>query len=799
MCVIFAAASIAKAQFIVEGQVLDASTKAPLSYATLASNNYKHTAVTDANGHYSLELEQNNISSITVRLVGFEPQEINVDTLTPSLDIYLHSESINLETVVVQDKRAQNLVQTKLRDVDGTAIYAGRKNELILPERMLGNLATNNARELFKGVAGLTVWENDGGGLQLSIGARGLNPNRSSNFNTRQNGYDISADALGYPESYYTPPAQALKRIELVRGAASLQYGTQFGGLLNFKLKEGNPNKKFSFQSEQTAGSFGLLNTFNAVSGTIGKISYYGFGQYKTAKGWRENSGYNQTTGYLNLEYKVNPKLKLAAEFTKMKYLAQQPGGLVDFEFERNPRISKRNRNWFNVDWNLAALHFDYKFSDKTKLNIRTFYLAAKRLALGELGPINRPDPLRERTLISGHYANFGQEIRLLHRYKFKNRPATFVTGTRLYHGNTESKQGLANKANDASFEFLNPNNLEQYNYKFPSKNYAFFIENIIPLGYNWTLTPGLRAEYIKTAADGNYRILKKAGTQTLIDTTIGVLNVNPRAFLIAGLGLSYRTQKGVEIYANSSQNYRAINFSDMVVVNPNIVIDSNLTDERGFNLELGSRGNLFDNNWTYDISTFFLRYTNRIGIEEVLIPDDIFGQREISKRTNIGAANIYGLEVYSALNLSPFIGLNPKKTSVQPFINASFIDGRYVTGSSSVINKKVESIPPISIKTGVDARHGNWGAQILWSYVHKHFSDATNATLVADATRGIIPTYHITDVSLSYKYKFIGASIGTNNLFNATYFTRRAVGYPGPGIIPSEGRSIYATLKLNL
>jgi Fe(3+) dicitrate transport protein len=59
----------------------------------------------------------------------------------------------------------------------------------------------NNARQIFAQVVGLTINESYGG-LQLSIGGRGLDPNRTSNFNTRQNGF-ISADVLGYPESYY--------------------------------------------------------------------------------------------------------------------------------------------------------------------------------------------------------------------------------------------------------------------------------------------------------------------------------------------------------------------------------------------------------------------------------------------------------------------------------------------------------------------------------------------------------------------------------------------------------------------
>jgi Fe(3+) dicitrate transport protein len=55
---------------------------------------------------------------------------------------------------------------------------------------LTANKATNNARQIFAQVVGLTINESSDGGLQLSIGGRGLDPNRTSNFNTRQNGYD---------------------------------------------------------------------------------------------------------------------------------------------------------------------------------------------------------------------------------------------------------------------------------------------------------------------------------------------------------------------------------------------------------------------------------------------------------------------------------------------------------------------------------------------------------------------------------------------------------------------------------
>ncbi|MBK7412888.1 MAG: TonB-dependent receptor plug domain-containing protein [Ignavibacteria bacterium] len=148
-------------------------------------------------------------------------------------------DTLVLPTVEVQDQHVSPFLISRVNDVEAGAIYAAKKTERIKLENVIANTATNNTRQTMSGVAGLNIWESDGAGLQLGIGGRGLNPNRTSNFTTRQNGYDISADPLGYPESYYVPPMAALDRIDVVRGAGALRYGTQFGGVVNFVFKEG--------------------------------------------------------------------------------------------------------------------------------------------------------------------------------------------------------------------------------------------------------------------------------------------------------------------------------------------------------------------------------------------------------------------------------------------------------------------------------------------------------------------------------------------------------------------------------
>ena len=176
---------------------------------------------------------------------------VNIKLGPNSLTIQLPELGIQLNQVDVSGSRAK----TSLSQIVGTEIFAAKKTELISPDSRSMNLANNNTRQLFNRIPGLNIWENDASGIQINIGSRGLSPNRTSNFNTRQNGYDISADALGYPESYYVPPSEAINQIRLIRGASALQSGPHFGGLLDYQLKEQEESPILIRQS-LTGGSF---------------------------------------------------------------------------------------------------------------------------------------------------------------------------------------------------------------------------------------------------------------------------------------------------------------------------------------------------------------------------------------------------------------------------------------------------------------------------------------------------------------------------------------------------------------
>lgn len=64
-----------------------------------------------------------------------------------------------------------------------------------------------------------------------------------------------------------------------------------------------------------------------------------------------------------------------------------------------------------------------------------------------------------------------------------------------------------------------------------------------------------------------------------------------------------------------------------------------------------------------------------------------------------------------------------------------------------------------------------------------------------AAATTGLIPAYQVQDLSASFKFlKNYNIKAGVNNLTDERYFTRRSGGYPGPGILPADGRVFYVS-----
>jgi Fe(3+) dicitrate transport protein len=788
------------AQYNLSGTVLSLPDSSAIKNCNVYLNEKGISVPTDSLGRFEFrDLPAGQYTLVTSFLEYHTTyQKVSINKADTYVRVCMKSVYSVLDEVVVKHSPVD---EGHLRAVENMGIYEGKKSEVIVPDKLTVNLATNNARQIYSRVAGLNIYENDGAGLQLSIGGRGLDPNRTSNFNVRQNGYDISADALGYPESYYTPPVEAIDKIQIVRGAASLQYGTQFGGLVNFVLRKPVEDKKIQLVARQSVGSYGFYNAFTSLSGTVGKVSYYSYFQYKRADGWRPNSGFDAYNFYTNLNYKLSPKSTIGLDITLMDYLAQQAGGLNDAMFNKDPRQSNRARNWFKVNWNLAAIHFTHKFNASSEFNIRMFGLSASRYSLG-FRPIRveSPDDNSKRDLIKGEFNNWGAEARFLKRYMIGQKNMVLLVGGRFYHGLNHSTQGLGSAGKNVDFNYIPDyqyKSLNSSDYLFPNNNVALFAENIIYLSDKFSITPGIRYEYINTTSDGTAITLVTNNAGVVRDTLSVIENrVKNRQFILGGIGFGYRPTSRINIYTNISQNYRSITYNDMQIINPSSVIDPNMKDERGYSADIGIRSEQ-TNAIIYDLSLFYVKYANRIG--EVLTSDK--NDNPLRKRGNIGEAVMTGIESYLEGDFFKLSKIQTENWNGSVFVNLALIHSKYVKSElAPVKGKQVEFVPKVNLKTGLRAGYKNLKASFQVTHLSDQFTDATNAEEGGvSGVIGIIPAYTIMDFSVSYEYKVFKVEGSVNNLANQMYFTRRATGYPGPGILPSDGRGVYLTLQVKI
>ena len=778
------------------GKVIDKLTKSPLANVSVYNSTENKLSKTNSDGLFDLVIESNN-TEILFYTEGYNLKSVIFSGNKNYSIIELDSQIEKLDEVIVRANKKKVFQIERLKDFEETYVYAGKKNEVILMGLSMANLASNNARQVYSQIPGINIFQNDDAGLQLNIGGRGLNPNRSSNFNTRQNNYDISADALGYPESYYTPANEGLEEIQILRGAASLQYGTQFGGLVNFIMKKPNQEKKLEIITRNTLGTNGLYTNFTSTSYKKNNFSYFGFINYKKGDGFRENSEFNSINYYQNFNFEINEKIKITADLTYLNYLAHQAGGLSDIMFRDNPFQSNRERNWFDINWFLYNLKYIYKVNDGLNLSLNFFGLEAKRNSLGfRTNRVDQIDPGEERDLIKGDFSNYGFEGRILKNYKIKNKKNYLLLGFKIYNSNSMSEQGpgSGNSTADFEFDFNNyPNYVNQSKYRYPNKNFALFGENIFYLNENLSITPGFRYENIVTKNIGFYRrINTDAAGNVIYNERFDENDSRKRSFLLLGLGIGYKVNIDLDLYSNFSQNYRSVTFADISIINPAYAINPNIDDEKGYTFDFGLRGKVKDI-MSFDSSLFALIYRDRIGFVQRVFPDG----NVKSERGNVGNAQILGFENLIDFNLKKILSLN-NNNEMNFFINYSFINSKYLESEEiGIEGKSVEFVPDHNLKTGIKYGFKNLSINFQYLYMSSQFTDSSNAINGnLSGVIGEIPSYRIADLSFSYNAKKISYEFGVNNLLNEKYFTRRATGYPGPGIIPSAPRNYYLTLE---
>lgn len=691
----------------------------------------------------------------------------------------------SLPSVVVTASRPLHVIG-HLPAVQQSVIFAGKKTEVIVMDSLRANVAQDVERQILGRIPGAHFSETEGAGFPSNgVAFRGLDPTQSVEMNVRQDGVNIAADLFGYPETYYTPPAEALERIDVVRGAASLAFGPQFGGVIDYVVRDGQPNTAPRFTSALSGGSFGLANSFNSVAGGSDKWTYYGFVHGRREDGWRPNSDFRQIAAFGRATWRPTLRLTLSGEYTVFRNRIHMAGGLDDSAFAADPRASFRSRNWLTSPWNVAALRARYDFSRAVRLENTLSYVDGSRALVwrNEDGGPTSPDlvdpatgePI-SREVENEKFKTLTLESRLRADHTIGARGATLSTGVRLSRVTARRFEGGTGSAG-ADFDLGLASGTWETALRLGTANVAGYAEELIHLTDRLSLVPGLRLESVRSTVRG-------------YDDTTTSFTPHTYAYPLAGAGMSYITGESTELYANVSQAYRPILYSSITSFGSTARTSDHLHSSRGGNADLGWRGTMGDV-LKFDVGAFYLWYGDRIGMRT---GTDASG--EFVEVGNIGSSEHRGVESY--LELDPFrlFALPASAGALDLFSSLGYVDARYVSGEFK--GNRVEEAPRVLSRFGATWGIGRFSNTLQVSHTSESFGDANNSVLpTADAAGGVIPAYTILDWSLALRLAGDRQlSFGVNNVADTRYFTKRTPEYPGPGILPGMGRSVYLGVR---
>ena len=698
----------------------------------------------------------------------------------------------NLSTVKVEATRINQDI-LRLTPIQGTYIFSGKKNEVIDLTQKNVALTEKYGRQIFAKIPGVFVYDMDGTGNQMNISTRGLDPHRGWEFNIRKDGVITNSDMYGYPASHYNIPMEAVERIELVRGTGSLQYGAQFGGMLNYNSKQPDTTKAFTFETINTIGSYGLVSTYNGASGKIGKFRYATWLNKKWISGYRDNSDSQYGAEAISLFYDASKKLHFKLEWTHSNYITHLAGPLTDAMFISNPKMSTRSRNYYNPNIHIPSITIDWKINPKTQLQVTSSAVIGTRNSVMFDKPVTTEDAISPITLQYAnrqvdidHFNSYTTELRGIHSYKFLERTNTFTTGIQFMNNDLHrQQQGKGTTGTDFDLSLVTPGWGRDLHYK--TNNTALFAENRWLLSDQFSVNTGVRIEVGETNMTGT----------TIYYADAELPNTIKHKFPLLGVSMQYDLTENINFYGGASQAYRPVILKDIIPASVYEVSDKNLKDAYGYNAEAGFRGKRKSLKW--DITGFYLQYNDRLG---TIAQTNTQGELIVFK-TNIGDSRTKGIELF--LQKDFYLG---NQASLSVFTSTSYMDANYQDAiiksgntNTNVSGNKVESVPNWISRNGFTLKYSVVSFSALYSYTSDSFADALNTTEPSiSGASGIVPSYQLLDLNLAIRISDkVKLQLNASNILDERYFTKRPQFYPGPGIWPSDGRTFSGTVSIKI
>ncbi len=331
------------------GKIIDAQSDEPLPGATVHIIGQKGGVISNHRGEYSIDIHQGGLLKVTASFLGYETEvstyqieevsrkghvrkgkdivesEYRVPApIAGHLSFRLQPKSYLQNEVLVTGTK----VQTSLSNVPLTTSVVGVAQISQSAEMNLLPILSQKVPGLFvtqRGITGFGVA--DGAAGKISI--RGVGSSDQSQVLILIDGQPqfMGIFGHGFPDMYQTANVE---RVEVVRGPASVLYGTNaMGGVVNI-ITQKNKKKGLSLDVSGQYGSFSTLRGSLHAGYSEKSFSAWLAASHDQTQGHRPSSSFNGNNGHAGFEVNMGKHFSIRLSTQITDFTAIDPGPIAD-------------------------------------------------------------------------------------------------------------------------------------------------------------------------------------------------------------------------------------------------------------------------------------------------------------------------------------------------------------------------------------------------------------------------------------------------------------------------------------
>jgi iron complex outermembrane recepter protein len=670
-----------------------------------------------------------------------------------------------------QDSMAHSIqrlapVVTVSRDVGRSTLDLPYAITSVRPDSLRPGQQHLSADQTFFGLPGVVVANRTNPSQDIRVAVRGFG-SRSS-FGVRS--VRILRDGMPLTNADGQTPLDYLDlenvgRIEVIRGTASSLYGNASGGVLDIRSADA-PSDAFAAQLRGQGGSFETSRFTGVLGGSFRNGSYSADVGHTSTNNYREYSAQRLTNGYGRTTFNVGGT---DLEFQAMgisEPTAQNPGALTQAQLDTAPQMAdpaqvrkKARKEVSMLQTGLSArhaLHGSGELSAQIYGGGRSLYNPLTFAIVG----ISR--------------AQWGGGVRAtapLTLFGLANRATVGfdVQGLSDHRRNWANCNGLAT-ASDACPDLGHEQGARTLDQQEKVSSIGPYVRDELEFGGRYTLSAGLRADYVKFEADDFFPVSAEnpddSGQRTLHawSPMVGlVAKVSPLHSVYANVSRAFETPTTTELgnQANGSAGF-----------NPDLQPQLSTT------YELGVKGIMFDR-VQYDFAGFDTE------VHDELIAFEVPGGEGRTFFRNAGRTRRQGIEGELITDINSF-------TLAASYTYSHFRFRDYSVEDASFAGNTIPGIPEHQAQGSATYHLRNLFATIEGQSKSSQFVDDKNS---ARASGFFVLNLRAGGTAL-FGRPWLAPTIGLQNVFDKHYVSSVAINAAaGKYFEPSAGRALYVQL----